>query len=222
MQEEKYKLIEDNAQAHGCKFKGKTTGSLGDAAGHSFYPGKNLGAFGDAGAVTTDDEKLAEIIRSLANYGSSEKYVFDYLGLNSRLDEIQAAVLNVKLKYLDADTLRRKEVAKYYIENIKHPDIILPRVNDWNAHVFHLFTIRTPHRDDLQKYLAGNGVQSLIHYPVPPHKQMCYSAMNDNSFPITEKIHEEELSLPMSPVIEAKEVEMIVEIINNFRKNEYE
>lgn len=210
------KLIEDNAQAHGCRFKGKTTGSLGDAAGHSFYPGKNLGAFGDAGAVTTDDEKLAEIIRSLANYGSSKKYVFDYQGLNSRLDEIQAAVLTVKLKYLDADTLCRKEVAKYYIENIKHPDIILPIVNDWDAHVFHLFTIRTTRRDELQQYLSDKGIQTLIHYPIPPHKQACYMEMNEKSFPITEKIHTEELSLPMSPIIERNEIEMVVEKINSF------
>lgn len=214
------KLIEDNAQAHGCKFKGKTTGSLGDAAGHSFYPGKNLGAFGDAGAVTTNDEKLSAVVRSLANYGSSRKYVFDYQGLNSRLDEIQAAVLNVKLKYLDADTRRRREVAKYYIENITHPDITLPIVEDWDSHVFHLFAIRTTRRDELQQYLSDEGVQTMIHYPIPPHKQMCYLAMNQNSFPITEKIHEEELSLPMSPVIEPKEVELIVEIINNFRTNE--
>jgi dTDP-4-amino-4,6-dideoxygalactose transaminase len=210
------KLIEDNAQAHGCKFKGKTTGSLGDAAGHSFYPGKNLGAFGDAGAVTTDDEKLAELVRSLANYGSYKKYVFDYQGLNSRLDEIQAAVLNIKLKYLNADTQRRKEVAKYYIENIKHPDIILPIVNDWDAHVFHLFTIRTSRRDELQQYLSDNGVQTLIHYPIPPHKQICYSAMNKNSLPITEKIHEEELSLPISQVITDDEVKTVVHYINSF------
>lgn len=210
------KLIEDNAQAHGCKFNGKTTGSLGDAAGHSFYPGKNLGAFGDAGAVTTDDEKLAETVRSLANYGSSQKYIFDYQGLNSRLDEIQAAVLNVKLKYLDEDTARRKEVAKYYIEHIKHPDIILPEVNDWNAHVFHLFTIRTSRRDELQQYLTDNGVQTLIHYPVPPHKQKAYKDLNNMIFSITEKIHAEELSLPISQIIEQDEVDMVVGIINNF------
>ncbi|HJV77732.1 MAG TPA: DegT/DnrJ/EryC1/StrS family aminotransferase [Paludibacter sp.] len=214
------KLIEDNAQAHGCKFNGKTTGSLGDAAGHSFYPGKNLGALGDAGAVTTNDEKLAEAVRSLANYGSAQKYRFDYQGLNSRLDEIQAAVLNVKLKYLDADITRRKEAARYYVEHIKHPDIILPEVNDWNAHVFHLFTIRTSRRDELQQYLTDSGVQTLIHYPVPPHKQKAYKAWNNLSLPVTEKIHAEELSLPISPFIGQEEIEMVVEIINNFRTNE--
>jgi dTDP-4-amino-4,6-dideoxygalactose transaminase len=210
------KLIEDNAQAHGCKFNGKTTGSLGDAAGHSFYPGKNLGALGDAGAVTTNDEKLAEAIRSLANYGSAQKYRFDYQGLNSRLDEIQAAVLNVKLKYLDADITRRKEVAKYYIEHIKHPDIILPSVNDWDAHVFHLFTIRTSRRDELQQYLTDNGVQTLIHYPVPPHKQKAYKGWNNMSLPVTEKIHAEELSLPISQVITDDEVRIVVESVNSF------
>jgi len=210
------KLIEDNAQAHGCKFNGKTTGSLGDAAGHSFYPGKNLGALGDAGAVTTDDEKLAEAVRSLANYGSAQKYRFDYQGLNSRLDEIQAAVLNVKLKYLDADITRRKEVARYYVEHIKHPDIILPEVNDWNAHVFHLFTIRTSRRDELQQYLTDSGVQTLIHYPVAPHKQKAYKDWNNLSLPVTEKIHAEELSLPISPMITNEEVKMVVESVNSF------
>jgi len=214
------KLIEDNAQAHGCKFNGKTTGSLGDAAGHSFYPGKNLGALGDAGAVTTNDKKLAETVRSLANYGSSNKYVFDYKGLNSRLDEIQAAVLNVKLKYLNGDLNRRKEVARYYIEHIKHLDIISPSVKDWNAHVFHLFTLRTTRRDELQQYLTDNGVETLIHYPVPAHKQKAYREWNNLSLPLTEKIHAEELSLPISQVITDSEVEMIVEIINNFKANE--
>lgn len=210
------KLIEDNAQAHGCLFKGKKTGSLGDAAGHSFYPGKNIGALGDAGAVTTNDNQLAEVVRALANYGSSKKYVFDYQGLNSRLDEIQAAVLDVKLKYIDADTQLRKDVARYYIENIKHPVIILPKVNDWDAHVFHIFPIRTSRRDELQQYLSENGVQTLIHYPIPPHKQACYEAWNNLSFPITEKIHQEELSLPMSPVMTDEEVKVVVETINSF------
>lgn len=162
------KLVEDNAQAHGCKFNGRKTGSLGDAAGHSFYPGKNLGAFGDAGAVTTDDEELAEVVRAVANYGSQKKYVFKYCGRNSRLDEIQAAVLGVKLKHLDEDVAIRKKIAKYYIEHIKHPDIITPIVEDWDAHVFHIFTIRTKKRDELQKYLTDNGVQTIIHYPIPP------------------------------------------------------
>jgi len=212
----KLKLIEDNAQAHGCKFNGKKTGSLGDAAGHSFYPGKNLGAFGDAGAVTTDDEVLADMVRTLANYGSRKKYVFEHQGLNSRLDEIQAAVLNVKLKHLDEDTLERKKVAKYYIENIKHPEITLPIVNDWDAHVFHIFTIRTSRRDELQKYLLDNGVQTLIHYPIPPHKQICYAEWNDLSFSVTEKIHDEELSLPISSVMKVEEAIAVVEIINKY------
>jgi dTDP-4-amino-4,6-dideoxygalactose transaminase len=212
------KLIEDNAQAHGCLFKGKKTGSLGDAAGHSFYPGKNIGALGDAGAVTTNDNQLAEVVRALANYGSSKKYVFDYQGLNSRLDEIQAAVLDVKLKYIDEDTQLRKDVARYYIENIKHPAIILPKVNDWDAHVFHIFSIRTTRRDELQSYLTSKGIQTLIHYPIPPHKQACYGEWNNLSFPITEKIHQEELSLPMSPVMTKEEVKLVVDAINSFER----
>lgn len=210
----KLKLIEDNAQAHGCKFKGQHTGSLGDAAGHSFYPGKNLGALGDAGAVTTNDEELAKIVRSVANYGSTRKYVFKYIGRNSRLDEIQAAVLDVKLKYLDNDIAIRKQVAKYYIDHITNPEIITPIVKDWDAHVFHIFTIRCKRRDELQKYLTENGVQTIIHYPIPPHKQECYKEWNSFSFPITEQIHNEELSLPMSPVMTKKEIETVVELLN--------
>ncbi len=208
------KLVEDNAQAHGCKCKGRITGSIGDAAGHSFYPGKNLGAFGDAGAVTTNDEELAKLVRMLANYGSPKKYVFEYCGRNSRLDEIQAAVLDVKLKHLDEDVAQRKEVARYYIENINHPDIITPVVKDWDAHVFHLFPIRTKKRDDLQKYLSAHGIQTLIHYPIPPHKQACYKEWNGLSLPITEQIHNEELSLPMSPVLTAEEVKTVVDVLN--------
>ena len=208
------KLVEDNAQAHGCKFNGRRTGSLGDAAGHSFYPGKNLGALGDAGAVTTNDADLATAVRSLANYGSSRKYVFKYKGRNSRLDEIQAAVLDTKLKYLDEDNLRRREVAKYYIENIKNPDIILPKVKDWDSHVFHIFSIRCRHRDELQKYLTENDVQTIIHYPIPPHKQECYKEWNSLSFPITEQIHDEELSLPIGPVMSADEINFVVNILN--------
>lgn len=211
------KLIEDNAQAHGCKFNGITTGSLGDAAGHSFYPGKNLGAFGDAGAVTTSDEKLAEMVRILANYGSSHKYIFEYQGLNSRLDEIQAAILSVKLKHLNEDNERRKEIAKFYIENIKNPTVITPKVNDWNANVFHIFPIRCRRRDDLQRYLADNNIQTIIHYPVPPHKQACYKEWNQLSLPVTEQIHREELSLPISPVLTDEEAEMVVRFVNSFR-----
>ena len=210
------KLIEDNAQAHGCMFNEKKTGSLGDAAGHSFYPGKNLGALGDGGAVTTNCEKLATIIRSLANYGFSKKYVSDYKGLNSRLDEIQAAILNVKLKYLDEDTEKRKLIAKYYIENISNDKIILPKVNDRNAHVFHLFPVLCDERDNLQKYLDENKIQTLIHYPIPPHKQQCYSLYNQLYLPVTEQIHRQELSLPISPVMTIEECEYITSIINNF------
>lgn len=211
------KLIEDNAQAHGCLFNGKKTGSLGDAAGHSFYPGKNLGALGDAGAVTTSDDLLAEKVRILANYGSSKKYVFDYQGYNSRLDEIQAAVLDVKLKYLDNDTDKRKSVAKYYIENINHADIKLPIVTNWDAHVFHIFPILTTRRDELQHYLMENGVQTLIHYPIPPHKQSCYKEWNQLNFPITEKIHLEILSLPISPVLSIEETIAVVELLNKWK-----
>lgn len=210
------KLIEDNAQAHGCIYHGKKTGSIGDAAGHSFYPGKNLGALGDAGAVTTDDDELAEVIRSLANYGSSRKYVFKYTGRNSRLDEMQAAILDVKLRHLDEDIQRRKDVAKYYIENIKNPKVILPNVFDWDQHVFHIFTIRCEERDRLQRYLEENGVGTNIHYPIPPHKQECYRDWNSLSFPITEKIHEEELSLPMSPVMEDEEIGYVVSRLCEF------
>ncbi len=208
------KLVEDNAQAHGCKFHGVRTGSIGDAAGHSFYPGKNLGALGDAGAVTTNDEELARTVRAVANYGSTRKYVFKYIGRNSRLDEIQAAVLDAKLKHLDEDNTRRKEVARMYIEGIKNPAITLPEVNDRDAHVFHIFPIRAEKRDELQKYLTENGVQTIIHYPIPPHKQECYAEWNDRSYPITEKIHAEELSLPISPVITDDEVNEVIRIIN--------
>lgn len=213
----KLKLVEDNAQAHGCKFNGKHTGALGDAAGHSFYPGKNLGAFGDAGAVTTDDEELAKTVRALANYGSQKKYVFKYCGRNSRLDEIQAAVLDVKLKHLDEDIAIRKQVVKYYIDHITNPAIVTPIVKDWDAHVFHIFTIRTKKRDELQKYLADNGVQTIIHYPIPPHKQECYREWNSLSFSITEQIHNEELSLPMSPVMTEEEVKTVVKVVNEWR-----
>lgn len=210
------KLIEDNAQSHGCEYKSRKTGSIGDAAGHSFYPGKNLGAFGDAGAVTTDDQALAEMVRRLANYGSDKKYIFDYLGLNSRLDEIQAAILDVKLDHLDEDLDLRKSVAKYYNDHIKHPDIMLPKVTDWNAHVFHIYTIRTSRRDELQQYLANNGIQTVIHYPIPPHKQKCYPQFNHLYLPITERIHNEELSLPMSQVLTNVEIETIVNALNRF------
>ena len=211
------KLVEDNAQAHGCLYKGKRTGSLGDAAGHSFYPGKNLGALGDGGAVTTDDKELAEIVRTLANYGSSKKYVFKYQGRNSRLDEIQAAILDVKLRHLDEDNNLRKEFAKRYIDEINNPNIALPVVGDWDANVFHIFPIRTSRRDELQSYLANKKIQTLIHYPIPPHKQECYAGWNDRSYLLTERIHREVLSLPISPVLTDEEVRFVVDIINEFK-----
>jgi len=211
------KLIEDNAQAHGCKYNGKRTGSIGDATGHSFYPGKNLGALGDGGAVTTDDEELAKTIRALANYGSAQKYVFKYTGRNSRLDEIQAAVLDVKLKYLDEDTAKRKKIAQYYIEHINNPLIITPIVKDWDAHVFHLFPVRCKRRNELQQYLTDNGIGTVIHYPIPPHKQECYKEWNHLSLPITEQIHNEELSLPMSPCLNREEITRIVNYVNLFK-----
>lgn len=210
------KLIEDNAQAHGCFYQGKRTGSLGDAAGHSFYPGKNLGALGDGGAVTTNDKNVAECIRTLANYGSQQKYIFKYRGKNSRLDEIQAAVLRVKLKYLDEDNRLRQQVAVYYYENIQNPLIKLPTrlLNENN--VYHLFPVFCERRDELQAYLAEKGVQTLIHYPVPPHMQECYKEWNTISLPITEQIAREELSLPISPVLTREDAEIVVKQINAF------
>jgi dTDP-4-amino-4,6-dideoxygalactose transaminase len=216
-QKHNLKLIEDNAQAHGCVFDGKKTGSIGNAAGHSFYPGKNLGALGDGGAVTTDDDALAVIVRALTNYGSSRKYVFEYAGRNSRLDEMQAGILDIKLKYLDEDIQQRKDVAKYYIKNITNAQIVLPDITDWSQHVFHIFPIRCANRDCLQKYMTDNGIQTLIHYPIPPHKQKCYSEWNHLSLPITERIHNEELSLPVSPVISMEEIRIVVSVINAWK-----
>lgn len=218
------KLVEDNAQAHGCIYAptGQRTGSIGDAAGHSFYPGKNLGALGDGGAVTTSDSELAAAVRALANYGSQKKYVFKYAGRNSRLDEIQAAVLDVKLKYLDADNAHRKEVARYYYENINNPLIELPDHLSDDQNVYHLFPIHVKEgkRDALRDYLAANGVGTVIHYPIPPHKQECYASAEWNkptlSLPITETIANEELSLPMGPSISFEEVAYIASIINRF------
>ena len=211
------KLIEDNAQAHGCAFKSKKTGSLGDAAGHSFYPGKNLGALGDGGCVTTNDPILAEAVRSIANYGSSKKYVFKYKGQNSRLDEIQAAVLDVKLKYLDADNEIRKQIAEQYISKIKNDRLILPQLSDKDANVFHVFPVRTEKRDELQKYLHEKGIGTLIHYPIPPHKQECYKEWNSLSFPISEKIHSQELSIPLNPALLQNEIDYIIEVINEWK-----
>jgi len=216
------KLIEDNAQAQGCYYGKKRTGCIGHAAGHSFYPGKSLGALGDAGAVTTNDKQLANTIRAIANYGSSKRYINDYKGLNSRLDEIQAAVLRPKLSELDEDNNRRAEIARFYTENIINPNIILPVTKDFFqpsnplSHVWHIYPIRCKQRDKLQQYLADNGIQTLIHYPVPPHKQNAYKEWNNQHWPITEKIHEEILSLPISPVMKLEEEHKITEIINHY------
>lgn len=211
------KLVEDNAQAHGCKHTdGRVTGSIGDAAGHSFYPGKNLGALGDSGAVTTNDKVLADTVRTLANYGSSKKYVFKYTGRNSRLDEIQAAVLDVKLKYLVDDNVHRKLVANYYYDHIKHPLITLPdRLAD-NQNVYHLFPILCEKRDTLHDYLEKNGVGTIIHYPIAPHKQECYKEWDGMTLPITEYIADHELSLPIGPTITLDEADYIVDLINRF------
>ena len=211
------KIIEDNAQAIGAEWKSIKSGNLGDAAGFSFYPGKNLGALGDAGAVTCKDDLLAKTIRALANYGSEEKYVNKYQGLNSRLDEIQASVLDVKLKYIDADNDKRRKIAEQYVAGIKNDKIILPILpSQQKEHVYHIFLIRTSKREKLQKYLTENEIQTLIHYPTPPHKQKAYKYYNHLSFPITEKIHEEVLSLPISPVMEDDEVKKVIDVLNNF------
>ena len=211
------KLMEDCAQSHGCTYKGVKTGALGDAAAHSFYPGKNLGAFGDAGAVTTGDAELASVIRALANYGSQKKYVFRYVGINSRMSELDAAVLDVKLKYLDEDNRKRQQLAAYYYDNISNPLITLPsRLSDEN-NVYHQFPILCERRDELQQYLQEGGVQTLIHYPIPPHKQECYREWNNRCFPITERIHQQELSIPMNQVVSREEAETVVGLINNFR-----
>ncbi|MBR0497612.1 MAG: DegT/DnrJ/EryC1/StrS family aminotransferase [Paludibacteraceae bacterium] len=217
------KLVEDNAQAHGCKYNGKRTGSIGDAAGHSFYPGKNLGALGDGGAVTTNDENLAKAIRALANYGSQKKYVFKYSGRNSRLDEIQAAILDVKLKHLDEDIRLRQQVADFYYEHISNPMVTLPKRLPHDENVYHLFPVlvKNGKRDALHDYLAENGVGTVIHYPIAPHKQECYANESWNtpqlSLPITESLADEELSLPMSPCLDEEQVRYVVEMVNDFR-----
>lgn len=238
------KLVEDNAQAHGCRYVttdaasadnqlGKRTGSLGDAAGHSFYPGKNLGALGDAGAVTTDDEVLSDTIRALANYGSQKKYVFKYKGRNSRLDEIQAAVLDVKLRHLDEDNAHRRTIARYYEQELgsklQQPTkfasttdeisfISLPSLLPSESNVYHIFPILCTHRDALQEYLSFHDIQTLIHYPIPPHQQECYQEWSSQSYPVTERIHREELSLPISSVMTMEEVEEVVKEIKAYKK----
>jgi dTDP-4-amino-4,6-dideoxygalactose transaminase len=209
-------LIEDNAQAQGCYYHSQRTGSIGDSSGNSFYPGKNLGALGDAGAITTDNSEFADIARTIANYGSKEKYRNLYKGLNSRIDEIQAAILRVKLKRLDEDNARRREIAAYYCNHIKNERIILPfPVND-NSHVWHLFVVRCQSRDKLKLYLEENGIQTLIHYPIPPHKQDAYLSMRDLHYPITEKIHETVLSLPIGGHLTEQDIEYIVSTLNSF------
>ena len=210
------KLIEDGAQSHGAKWNEKVSGGIGDAAGHSFYPGKNLGALGDAGAVTTNDAALANVISALRNYGSHEKYKNKYQGLNSRLDEIQAAFLNVKLKYIQKDIDGRRRVANYYLENIKNPNITLPKFLGQDGHVWHLFVVRVKKREELQKHLSENGVQTLIHYPIPPHKQEAYKEFKKLSFPVTECIHNEIVSLPLSGLMAIEEVEKVADITNNY------
>lgn len=213
------KIIEDNAQAIGAEWNGTKTGDLGDAAGFSFYPGKNLGALGDSGAVTTNDNELAETVRALANYGSHKKYENKYQGLNSRMDELQAAFLSVKLKYLDKENQARREIAEIYLKDIKNEAIGLPsRPENSKEHVWHLFVVRCKNRKKLQSYLRENGVQTLIHYPIPPHRQEAYEKWNDQSYPISEKIHREVLSLPMGPLLESEEVENILGVLNLWGK----
>ena len=214
------KLIEDNAQAHGCVFVPpvavfpQRTGSLGSATAHSFYPTKNLGAFGDAGAVTTDDDDLAVMIRALGNYGSALHYVFDYLGRNSRMDELQAAILDAKLKGLDDANQRRKEIATLYINKVEHPEIIVPH-SDRDS-VYHIFPVLCTRRDQLKQYLADNGVETEIHYPIPPHQQRCYKEWNAMSLPITERIHREILSLPCNPAMTDEEANHVADLLNSF------
>ena len=210
------KVIEDSAQAHGAYYKDKRVGNLSDASAFSFYPGKNLGCMGDGGAVTTNDDELAQKIKAIANYGSDRKYHHIYKGVNSRLDEIQAALLDVKLKYIDKDNQRRREISKYYRENIKNEKIILPTAYNEDSHVWHIFAVRTKERDKFQKYLVENEIQTIIHYPTPPHKQDAYKEWNNLSYPITEEIHRTIISLPMSPVMTDAEVKKVVEIINNY------
>lgn len=211
------KIIEDSAQAHGAKYQNQRVGSLGDASGFSFYPGKNLGCVGDGGCVTTNDDELAQKIKALRNYGSHKKYHNVFIGINSRLDEIQAGILDIKLKFLDEDNQKRKEIAKYYRKNIKNSSIILPNVYAEDAHVWHLFVVRTKQRDNFQKYLLDNEIQTIIHYPIPPHKQECYKLWNNLSYPITEEIHKSVLSLPISPVMSDDEMRKVVEVVNEYK-----
>lgn len=213
------KVIEDAAQAHGAQYGGRRTGNLGDAAGFSFYPGKNLGCMGDGGAVTTNDDRLADKIRALRNYGSRVKYVHLYKGVNSRLDELQAAVLDVKLPYLDADNQKRREAAAFYRQHITNPRVTLPQVSDENQHVWHIFAVRVPDRAVFQQYLANKGIETNIHYPTPPHRQPAYAEWAERAYPVSEQIHREVISLPISPVLTKEELQYVVDAVNSFGGN---
>ena len=210
-------VLEDSAQSHGASFKNVKSGNWGDASGFSFYPGKNLGALGDGGAITTNDDQLAEVLYSLRNYGSKFKYKNDFLGVNSRLDEIQAAILSVKLKYLDLETSFRRGIAKRYLSEINNSDFTLPLCEVDDSHVWHLFVVRTTNREKLQSHLTNHGIQTLIHYPIPPHKQVAYKELNHFSLPLTEKIHQEILSIPMGPYMTSSEVDTVISAMNSFR-----
>lgn len=213
------KIIEDCAQAHGAYYKEQRVGSIGDAAGFSFYPGKNLGALGDGGMITTNDAILAEKLRAMRNYGSHKKYENKYQGMNSRLDELQSAFLRIKLPHLDTENNVRKKIAELYLSNIKNPSIILPnRPEKEERHVWHLFVVRVTNRELFIQYMKDQGIQTLIHYPIPPHKQQAYAKWNDLSYPISEKIHAEVVSLPISPVLETADVEKIIEAVNNYHE----
>lgn len=211
------KLIEDAAQAHGAIYEGRKAGNLSDAAAFSFYPVKNLGALGDAGAVTTNDDNLAEIVKALSNYGSDDKYIHKYKGLNSRLDEMQAAVLSARLPHLDEDNRRRVETARYYSENIKNPHIILPQTDNTGSHVFHLYVIRSSQREKLQHYLLNSGIHTQIHYPLSIHKQEAYSRLRNIVIPVAEWLQNEVLSLPLYPSLTNEEIHRIVEVLNQFK-----
>jgi len=213
-------VLEDSAQAHGAQINGKKAGNWGNASGFSFYPGKNLGALGDAGAITTNDAELAQTLQALRNYGSHEKYKNLFVGVNSRLDEIQAAMLDVKLKYLDEEVVKRRQIAALYLSQIQNPFMTLPLTGvdaqQYEQHVWHLFVIQSEYRNELQNYLKENGVQTLIHYPIPPHKQQAYKEWNNLSFPITERIHAQVLSLPMGPTQTLEETHKVIDLCNAF------
>ncbi len=212
----KLKVIEDAAQAHGASLAGKKTGTWGNATGFSFYPGKNLGALGDAGAITTNDAELDKLMRGIANYGSHSKYQNDYIGINSRLDEVQAALLDVKLTHLDKEITARRKVANKYLTEIKNKKIILPTVIDQENHVWHLFVVRVEDRNHFQAYLTENNIQTVIHYPIPPHLQKAYKEWNNISYPITEKIHREVISIPISPIMNDADIAFVISTINNY------